>query len=162
MNNLRIAVEIRAVKDPRGIESLQATVPMRLIFKKDFDAKWLNAELKKFEDEYFRLVDSLSNIVKAIKLKESQNKVLLYWQFGNELYKYAEDNKNNPLFLNSVIKHLTRDLVVSKKFISRCRKFRALYPDVSKVNPERSFDSYVATFEGGYISASRKLKRKIE
>jgi hypothetical protein len=47
---------------------------------------------------------------------------------------------------------MERDVGVSDKVITRCIRFRALYPDVAKIDPTRSFDSYVAAFEGGYIS----------
>lgn len=158
MSNLKIAVQIRKVRDPQGNESLKATVPMRLMFEKNFDAKWLNEELKKFEEGYFKIMSDLKDIVKFIKSKDVKQKVLLYWNFGDRVYKYINNNKNNPLFLRNVSVYLTRDLVVSKKFINRCKKFRLLYPDIAKVDPCRSFDSYVATFEGGYISAKRRIQ----
>lgn len=162
MTGSKIAVEIKKVRDPQGDELLIATVPIRTIFEKNFDGKWLNDELKKFEADYFRLVNHLSGIVKAIRSKEQRNRVLLYWEFGNELHKYTEDKKSEVLFLNNMIKHLSRDLGVSEKFISRCKKFRVLYPDVSRICLDRSFNSYVVAFEGGYISTKRRMQRGLK
>jgi hypothetical protein len=53
-----------------------------------------------------------------------------------------------------------RDVGVSDKIIMRCKRFRILYPDIKMVDPDRSFDSYVASFEKGYISKKKQSKRK--
>jgi len=160
MNNVKIAVQIKLVKDPNGNESLKATVPMSLVFGKDFDAKWLNEGLKRFEDKYLKLVDNLGSILKLIKSGERKGKVLLYWMFGDEIYEFMEGNKDGTLFLDNPITHLTRDTGVSEKMINRCKKLRSRYPDVSEINLGRAFNSYVETFERGYISAKRRRGRE--
>ena len=48
MKDIKIAVQVKKVKNSEGKEILKASVPMRLIFEEDFDAEWLNNELKKF------------------------------------------------------------------------------------------------------------------
>jgi len=160
MNNTKIAVQIKLVKDPNGNESLKATAPMSLVFGKDFDAKWLNEQLKRFEDKYLRLVNSLRGISKLIKSRERKGKVLLYWMFGDEIYEFTKGNKDGALFLDNPTTHLTRDTGVSEKMIKRCKKFRSRYPDISEINLGKSFNSYVETFEGGYISAKRRRERE--
>ncbi len=159
MKNIRIAVQVKKTSNSQGEEILKASVPMRLMFEKDFDADWLKTELKKFEEEYINLVTNLENISKQIKSTRGKGKVLLYWRFGEEASKFIEQNENEALFLENVTKYLIRDVGVSDKMIVRCKKFRLLYPDISKINPNRSFDSYVSTFEGGYISAKRRQER---
>jgi len=72
--------------------------------------------------------------------------------------RFIEQDKNNPLFVESLTKSLVRDVEVSDKIIMRCKRFRLLYSDVTKIDSNRSFDSYVATFEGGYIPKSRRRK----
>lgn len=158
MNNAKIAVQIKVVKDPNGNESLKATAPMSLVFGKDFDARWLNEQLKTFEDKYLRLVNSLKCILKLINSRERKGKVLLYWMFGDGIYEFIKGNEDDALFLDNPTTHLTRDTGVSKKMINRCKKFRLRYPDVSEINLRKSFNSYVETFEGGYISVKRKQK----
>lgn len=156
-----IPVQIKKVKDPNGREVLKATVPMNLIFEKDFDAKWLEEELKKFEKRYFALVKDLKDLLQVIRSqKRKEGRVLLYWKIGDRMLKFIEQSKNNPFFLESFTKSLVRDVGVSDKIIMRCKRFRVLYPDVTKIDPDRSFDSYVATFEGGYISKNRQRKGK--
>jgi len=158
MNNAKIAVQVKQVKDPDGNEVLKATVPMALIFGRDFDARQINEELRKFEDEYFTLVDSLKSILKLIRVRERKGKVLLYWMFGDEIYEFMECNRNSVLFLENPTTHLKRDTGISEKLISRCKKFRLRYTNISEIDLNRSFNSYVETFEGGYISAKRIQK----
>jgi hypothetical protein len=162
MKDIRIAVQVKKVKDAEGKEILKASVPMRLMFEKDFDAEWLKTELKKFEEKYVELVDNLKAISQEIKSAKGKGKVLLYWKFGDEAFKFIEQNETGVLFLENVTRYLARDVGVSDKMLTRCRKFRLLYPDISKVEPSRSFDSYVSTFEGGYLSAKRRQERKSE
>ena len=159
MNNVKIAVQIKKVKNSNGSENLKVTVPMNVIFEKNFDGKWLEEELGRFEKKYFSLVESLRNILKLIRSKEKKNKVLLYWNFGDEICNFVKNNGEETLFLESVTKHLVRDVGVSDKMIMRCKRFRALYPNISKIDKKRSFDSYLATFEGSYISRKRKKQR---
>ncbi len=160
MKNIRIAVQIKKAKNSEGKEILKASVPMRLMFEKDFDAEWLNSELKKFEEKYVELVDNLKTISKEIKATRAKGRVLLYWNFADKAFKFIEQNEKGVLFLENVTRYLVRDVGVSDKMLTRCRKFRLLYPEISKVDPNKSFDSYVSTFEGGYISAKRKQERK--
>jgi hypothetical protein len=159
MKNIRIPVQIKNVKDPRGKETLKATVPMNLIFEKHFDAKWLEQELAKFELRYLTLIDHLKGILKSLRsMKQKNGRVLLYWEFGDKIIEFLEQNKENPLFLENVIKCLVRDVGVSEKIIMRCKRFRLLYPDRKMIDPNRSFDSYVASFESGYIPKNRQKK----
>ncbi len=162
MKDIRIAVQVKKVKNSAGKENLKASVPLRLMLEKDFDAEWLNNELKKFEGKYIRLVNSLKDLSKEIKSIRAQDRVLLYWKFGNETIKFIEQNEKGILFLENITRHLVRDVGVSDKTLTRCRKFRLLYEDILKVDPNRSFDSYVSTFEGGYVSAKRKRERQGE
>ena len=141
---------------------MKASVPMRLMFEKDFNAEWLNNELKEFEEKYIKLLNNLKDISKEIKSTQTKGRVLLYWKFGDKTLKFIEQNENEVLFLENITRYLVRDVGVSDKMLTRCRKFRLLYPDISKVDPNRSFDSYVSTFEGGYISAKRGQERKSE
>jgi len=156
MKDIKIAVQVRKVKDPAGKEALKATMPIRLIFENDFDAKGLKEELNKFEDKYLKLVDILTSILKLIKSRERKGKVLLYWILGDEIHHFTEENKAGALFLENLTAHLVRDTGVSEKMLNRCKKFRVRYPEIFHVDLARSFDSYVATFEGGYVSARRK------
>jgi len=55
------------------------------------------------------------------------------------------------LIFREFYKVLGKRYRLSDKMIMRCKRFRVLYPDITKIDPNRSFDSYVATFEGGYI-----------
>lgn len=162
MKNIRIAVQVKKTKNSEGKEIFKASVPMSLVFEKDFDAEWLKTELKKFEKEYTNLLTNLKNILKQIKSTRGKGKVLLYWKFGDEALKLIKRNENEALFLENVTRHLVQDMEVSDKILTRCRKFRLRYPDISKVDPNRSFDSYVSTFEGGYISVKRKQERGSE
>jgi len=156
-----IPVEIKKVRDPRGKETLKATVPINLLFEKHFDAKWLEEELAKFELSYFNLVNDLKEILEALRaMKQKNGRVLLYWKFGDKIVDFLEQNKNGPLVLENATKSLIRDVGVSDKIIMRCKRFRRLHPDSKMIDPTRSFDSYVATFEGGYIPKSRQRKRK--
>lgn len=162
MKNIRIAIQVKKARNSQGEEILKASVPMRLMFEKDFDAEWLNGQLKKFEEKYIKLVADLKNIAEQVKATRGEGKVLLYWKFGNETVKFIRQNEKGVLFLENVTRHLVRDVGVSDKMLTRCGKFRLLYPDISKVEPNRSFDSYVSTFEGGYISAKRRQERRSE
>ena len=161
MKNIIIPVQIKKVRDPTGKETLKATVPMNLLFEKNFDAKWLEEELAKFELRYFNLVNDLKEILKSLRsMKQKNGRVLFYWRFGDKIIELLEQNKNNPLVLENLTKSLMRDVGVSDKVIMRCKRFRLLYPNSKMIDPTRSFDSYVATFERGYISKSRQRRVK--
>jgi hypothetical protein len=157
-----IPVQIKKVKDPEGKETLKATVPMNLIFEKDFDAKWLEEELAKFELNYFNLVKDLRSILNSLRLmKEKDGRVILYWKFGDKIVEFLEQNKKSPLFLTNLTKSLRRDVGISDKMILRCKRFRLLYPDIKMVDPKKSFVSYIASFEKGYISKNRQKKGRM-
>jgi len=156
MKDIRIAVQIKKTQNSQGGEILKASVPMRLMFESDFNAEWLKLELKKFEDKYTNVVNDLKNISKQIKSTRSDDRVLLYWKFGDKILEFLEQNEKGVLFLDNIIKHLVRDVGISDKMFARCKKFRSLYPDITKIDTKKSFDSYVSTFEGGYISSKRK------
>ena len=159
-NNIHVPVNIKKVKDPKGMEGLKATVPMKLILEKGFNAEWLEEQLTKFERRYFYLLTCLESLLESIRSKKQRNrKVLLYWEFGNKIMEFAEEDKNAQLFLEALTKTLSRDIGVSDKTTMRCRRFRLLYPDVTTIDTDRSFDSYVACFEGGYIPEKRKSKK---
>ena len=159
--NVMIPVQIKKVKDPKGKEELKATVPMNLIFEKNFNAKWFEEELIKSEKRYFALVKDLKHLLQELRSKKQKSgRVLLYWKFGDRIVKFIRQDKNNPLFLESLTKSLVRDVEVSDKIIMRCKRFRVIYPDATKIDPNRSFDSYVATFERGYIPKSRQKRMK--
>jgi len=162
MRNIRIAIQVKKAKDAEGKEVLKVSVPMRLMFEEDFDADWLDRQLKKFEEEYIQLVANLNKISKQVKSTRGKGKVLLYWKFGDETVKFMEQNEKGVLFLENVTRNLVRDVGVSDKMLTRCRKLRLLYPDILKVDPNRSFDSYISMFEGGYISAKRRQERETE
>lgn len=156
MKDIRVAVQVKRTKNLEGEEALKATVPMRLIFEEGFDGKWLDEEIKRFEGKYLRLIDRLTELLKSVKARTQKDRVLLYWRFGDEVLRFINENQNGILFLDNVMPHLIRDTGASEKMLNRCKRFRLLYPDISRIDPSRSFDSYVAMFEGGYISAKRK------
>lgn len=154
-----IPVQIKWVRDPKGTEALKATVPMNLMFEKGFDAKWLEEELVKFERRYFYLITCLKSLLESLRSKRQKDRrVLLYWEFGNKIVNFIEHNENTQLLMENLTKSLMRDVGVSDKILMRCKRFRVHYPDVTQIDPNRSFDSYVATFEGGYIPKSKKRK----
>jgi len=156
-----IPVQIKRVRDPHGREALKATVPMNIMFKKGFNAKWLDEELIKFERRYIYLTTCLKSLLESLHSKTKKDRrILLYWEFGNKIVNFIEENKSTPLFIETLTKSLIRDVEVSDKIIARCKRFRLLYPDVTKVDPNRSFDSYVATFEGGYIPDKRRSRKE--
>jgi hypothetical protein len=161
--NVMIPVQIKRIKDPNGREKIKAVVPMNIMFEKDFDAGWLEKELVKFEKRYFKMVKNLKKVQKMIHSnKQKKGRVLLYWGFGDNIVKFIEQYKNSSLWGECLTNSLVRDVGVSEKVILRCKRFRLLYPDVAMIDPDRSFNSYVATFEGGYISDSRQRKGKMK
>jgi hypothetical protein len=152
-----IPVHMKKVKDPDGRESIAATVPMNLVFDKSFNAQRLEEELVKLERRYFYLITCLKAIIEALRSKtQKDRRVFLYWEFGDKIQSFIDHNKDGPLFLENLSRSLIRDVEVSDKILMRCKRFRVNYPDVSRIDPNRSFDSYVATFEGGYIPKSRR------
>jgi hypothetical protein len=158
---LIIPIQIKRVKDPDGKEALKATVPMNIMFEKSFDATWLEEELKKFERKYFYLITCLKSLIETIRSKMNKNRrIFLYWEFGNKLVNFIEENKNASLFIETLTKSLIRDVSISSKIIERCKRFRLIYPDVTQIDPKRSFDSYVSSFEGGYIPYKRRSEKK--
>lgn len=154
---VRIPVEIKLVKDPKGKEKLKAGVPISVLFDKSFDAKCLEEELVKFERRYVYLTTCLKSLLDAIRSKkQKEGRVLLYWELGNKIVSFIENSDNTTLFIENLTKSLRRDVGISEKIFSRCKRFRINYPDLTKIDPTRSFDSYVATLEKGYISNKRR------
>lgn len=156
MRNIRIAVQIKKTQDFQGKEILKVAIPISVMFEKGFSTEWLESESKIFEDKYNDIVHNLKNISSQIKTTPSNNRVLLYWEFGDKILDYIEQNKKGVLFVDNIVKNIVRDIGVSNKMLARCRKFRLLYPDITKIDTKRSFDSYISTFEGGYISSKRR------
>ncbi|MEM4328249.1 MAG: hypothetical protein QXI50_01160 [Candidatus Caldarchaeum sp.] len=142
---------MKKIRKPNGEEAFTSSVPMNVVFDKSFDADTLQRELKLLEREYADLIDSLKKIIQQINSKSTSNKVLLYWKLGDKIYSYERVNVKRDLTLESVTEHLARDLGVSKNVIRRCRRFRILYPEISMIDPHRSWTSYLKTFEKGYM-----------
>ncbi len=159
MTKQKVPVQIRLVKDPDGKEVRKATVPFSVVLEKTFDAKDLEEQIAAFEDYYFEFIKSVRNLLGDIRNDKNKSKVLLYWQLGDQIIKFIEKMGSSTLYLENAKEQLKRDAQISDKMLQRCKKFRWLYPDLSKIDPKRSFDSYVSTFEGGYISVKRKQER---
>jgi len=157
-----IPAQIKRVRDPDGKETLKATVPANVMFERSFDAKWLEEELVKFERRYFYLITCLKSLLESLRSKLLRDRrVLLYWEFGNKIVNFIEQNRISSLSMETLTQSLVRDVGASDKIITRCKRFRQVYPDVSNIDPHRSFDNYVAAFEGGYISdKKRDVKEK--
>jgi len=160
ISDIKIPVQIKKVRNPDGTEGLKATVPMNIIFEKKFNADWLTQELAKFEKRYFSLLNELKRLLAKLRsFKQKNGRVLLYWNIGDRILEFIKENEKSPLFLEGLTKSLRRDLGISSKMILRCKKFRSLYPEIKRIDPEKSFHSYVASFEKGYISR-KKMGRK--
>jgi len=160
ISDIKIPVQIKKVRNPDGTEGLKATVPMNIIFEKKFDADWLTQEISKVEKRYFSLLNELKRLLDQLRsYKQKNGRVLLYWNIGDKILKFIKEYERSPLFLEDLTKSLRRDLGISDKMILRCKKFRNLYPEIKRIDPEKSFNSYVAIFEKGYIS-KKKQRRK--
>jgi hypothetical protein len=158
---LIIPVQMRRVRDPNGRETLRATVPMSYVFDKSFDATWLEEELVKCERRYFYLVTCQKYILESLRSKTQRDgRVLLYWEFGNKFVNFVEEQKSAPLCIEGLVGSLKRDVGVSDKMVTRCKRLRLSYPDVTKIDPNKSFTNYVATFEGGYIPQKRRSDKE--
>ncbi len=160
MTQLKIGFKVQKIDSPEGKETFTATVPLASIFEKEMVAHDMKTSLKALEHDYTALVADLLDIASALRSRSaSEPRVLLYWQFGDRIQQYENKYENSLFFLDGMTKYLVRDVGVSDKMISRCRRFRRLYPDRDRIDPNLSFDRYVSSFEGGYISAKRKRKR---
>ncbi|MEW5947121.1 MAG: hypothetical protein AB1742_13070 [bacterium] len=159
ISNAIIPVQIKRVKDPFSNETIKATVPMNVVFEKDFDAKWLSNELKKIEDDYFNLVKYIRGTVLLLNSAESdKSSALLYWKIGDAIIRFNESYRSNPLVLCGYTKSLSRDAGVSEKTITRCKRFRLLYPDIANINTNKTFHGYVALFERSYKKVKGNVK----
>lgn len=151
----KIGVKIKRTKKPNGEEAFTASVPMKIIFGQSFDANTLERKLKLLEQEYQDLIVSMREIIGQIKSKNVMNNVILYWILGDKICSYEKVNSERQLTVIGVIKHLARDLGVSKNLIRRCRRFRVLYPKKAMIDQHRTWTSYLKIFEKGYKSANR-------
>lgn len=151
----KIGVRIKKTITRDGEEKFTATVPMKILFDKSFDTDTLQRKLKLLEREYSNLIYSLRRVVKQIKSKGVANKVLLYWEVGDKIYSYEKINDRRGLVIEGLVKHLARDLGISKNLVRRCRRWRSLYPEMSMIDPRRSWTSYLKDFEKGYASRRR-------
>ncbi len=147
VKNIRIAIQVKKTVDLDGKEVWKASAPLNLVFQEDFDAGWLQNELQQFEEKYTELLTVLREILRQIQSTPKNSNAMLYWKLGDEIYRMTEQSDNGVLFLANVNKHLTRDLGISERTLYRCRKFRILYPDNSIIEPVRSFNSYVSSYE---------------
>ena len=155
-----IPIQAKIVKDPDGNEKIKAVVPMNLMFSKHFDSNFLELELLKFERRYFYLVTCLRSLKEFLKsLNQSGKRVLIYWEFGNKIIEFIKEYTDSVFVIKNFQKSITRDVGVSDKFVNRCKKFRINYPDLTEIDPIRSFDSYVAKFESGYITRKRQVMK---
>ena len=155
-----IPVQLKWVKDPDGKSALKATVPMNWIFKQSFDARDLEEELAKIERRYLYLVTCLKCLWAGLHANMLKNRrVLLYWEMGDKIVDFVEQNENTPFCTENLTRSLIRDVGISGRTLIRCKRFRLLYPDVTKIDPSKSFDSYIAIFEKGHISDKRRNKK---
>lgn len=160
MRQLKIGFKIQKIDSPEGKGTFTATIPLASIFEKEMVTHDIKASLKALERDYTSLVDDLLDIVSTLRSPNAlEPRVLLYWQFGDRIEQYEKKYEDSIFFLDGMTKHLVRDVGVSEKILNRCRRFRKLYPDKDKIDPRISFDRYVSSFEGGYISSKRKRKR---
>jgi len=153
----KIPVEIKPVKDPEGKIKIKATIPVSIVLERNFNSKLLVEELAKIEERYINLTTCIKEILTKLKLqKQKRGRVMLYWELGNKIVNFTEDNEIKNLYVYNLINSLMRDTGISNKTISRCKRFRLKFPDPSEIEPERSFDSYIAIFEKGYRTRKKQ------
>jgi len=154
---LKIYVQIKKIEQPDGKELYKATVPLNLIFEKEFDAKSLEKEISNIEKNYSRLITNLKALLARIHNKnEKDGRVLFYWKFGDEIINFINHVNEKSFHIEKLTDILMRDVGASIKFITRCERFKLLYPDVKMIDPKRSFWSYIVEFESGYLSHKSK------
>jgi hypothetical protein len=153
---IKVGVRIKRIEQPNGEEIFRASVPAKILFDKTFDGNTLQDELKKLEVEYSQLITHLRKIMDVIRMEKTPNKVLLYWDIGDRIYRYEKLNNRRKFKLESPTKHLIRDLGISKNLVRRCRLFRITYPDIRMIDPQRSWTSYLKTLEKGYKKTPEK------
>lgn len=147
----KIPVEIRPVKDPEGKIKIKATIPVSVIMGKSFNAELFEKDLKNIEERYSKLVEQLRELKNTLGTrKPKKGRVLLYWEIGNEIENFIKINNLDDLYITNAISSLSRDTGISERILARCKRFKATYPVAAKIEPSRSFDSYVAEFEKGY------------
>ncbi len=157
--NFSIAVKIKRISDSKAKQKYVATYPMKAIFKQNYNQEEFSDLLKQYESDYEKLVSDITLYFKKIHSKSKRvGKVVLYWSIGDKIVNFLDKYKDSVIFPDSLTKTLSRDAGVSDKIILRCRRFRLLYKDVSKIDKRRSFNSYVGEFEKGYLSRQRKGK----
>jgi hypothetical protein len=160
-DNISVAVKIERTHDSKGKIVLKAVYPMQIIFDKDYNHDEFNEKIKNYENDYITLINELLKYLKQIHSKKNiPNKVILYWKIGDRIINFINKYKDGVIVPDSLTKTLSRDLNISDDIIQRCKKFRTLYPDISKINKKRSFSSYVAEFAKGYLSRKKKGEKE--
>jgi hypothetical protein len=87
---IKVGVRIKRIEQPNGEEIFRASVPAKILFDKTFDGNTLQDELKKLEVEYSQLITHLRKIIDVIRMEKTPNKVLLYWNIGDRIYRYEK------------------------------------------------------------------------
>jgi len=161
MTQIKIGFKVQRIRSPDGKETVRATIPVASIFEEELTNGDIEALLNSLERDYWDLVSDLREVVASLRDRNgNQLRVLLYWELGDRILEYERKYEDSMFFLDGMVKHLTRDLAISKNMVNRCRRFRRLYPDKDKIDPNTPFDQYVAGFEGGYISGARARPEK--
>lgn len=154
---LKIYVQIKKIKQHNGKEFYKATVPLNLIFEKEFNAKSLEKEISILEKDYSRLITNLKALLAKIQNKSNKDgRILLYWKFGDEIINFINHVNKKSFHIEKLTDILMHDVGASIKFITRCERFKLLYPDIKMIDPKRSFWSYIVEFESGYLSHKNK------
>ena len=161
MTQVRIGFKVQKIRSPDGKETVKATIPVASIFQEEVTNDDVEALLESLEKDYWDLIDDLRGILASVTNQNGvQPRVFLYWELGDRILQYERKYGDGMFFLDGMVKHLTRDLGISKNMINRCRRFRRVYHDKDKIDPNTPFDQYVASFEGGYISRARARAEK--
>lgn len=135
---LRVAVKIQPARDASGGERFNATLPMGVLFEKSLDRGAIEQERAALQEKYGELVRSLRS--KRVAMKAGN--LASYWEFGDILWQFEQEQLNTMLFVEQLIAHLVRDVSFSETMILLCRRFRDKIPDSSQIDTRQTFTNY--------------------
>ncbi len=135
---IRVAVKIQRITDADGRETLKATLPVGVLFEKSFDPPQLEAERVALERKYVSLIETL----KAKRAEMKTGNVLRYWEFGDAIARFEQDENSALLFVEKLNEHLSRDVGLSIARLWACKTLRGRISDPSRVDPAQNITNY--------------------
>jgi len=162
--NKPILVELSRMKTADNKEQLVPKVTLGDFASQGFSQPDMRSQLNAFAARYQEMIDQCRTRLDSVSQQKAQKaKVdpLLFWEIGNYILRYLQDERLRGEFaLNDIYGHLSRDLPLSTSSLEKILTFRRRFASKDLVDSSKGWTYYRDATYQKPVSASKLSERK--